>query len=98
MKWAIELSEFNINYKPRAAIKAQVMADFVAKFTEPKVDSSQADIATNNNNGQVWQVIVDGSLGEHGARAGIVLESLGGEEISYVVRLEKFHISEKFQP
>lgn len=40
VKWAIEMSEFDINYKSRVVIKAQVMADFVAKFTEPKVDSS----------------------------------------------------------
>ena len=37
VKWAIELSEFDISYKPRATIKAQAMANFMAKFTEPKV-------------------------------------------------------------
>ena len=31
--WAIELSEFDILYRPRTAIKAQALADFVAKFT-----------------------------------------------------------------
>ena len=30
--WAIELSEFNIQYRPRTAIKGQVIADFIAKF------------------------------------------------------------------
>ena len=30
VKWAIELSEFDISYKPRATIKAQAMTDFVA--------------------------------------------------------------------
>lgn len=33
-------------------------------------------------------MIVDGSLGKHGAGAGMVLESPDGEEIFYVVRLE----------
>ena len=33
MKWAIELSEFDIRYKPKIAIKGQVLADFVMKFT-----------------------------------------------------------------
>ena len=37
VKWAIELSEFDISFKPRAAIKAQAMADFVAEFAEPMV-------------------------------------------------------------
>ena len=31
--WAIELSKFNIQYRPRTAIKGQVIADFIAKFT-----------------------------------------------------------------
>ena len=31
--WAIELSEFNIQYCPRIAIKGQVVADFIAEFT-----------------------------------------------------------------
>ena len=31
--WAIELSEFDIRYRPRTAIKGQIVADFIAKFT-----------------------------------------------------------------
>ena len=34
-KWAIELSEFDIQYLAKAAHKGQAAADFVAKFTEP---------------------------------------------------------------
>ncbi|CAN1346849.1 Retrovirus-related Pol polyprotein from transposon 297 [Linum perenne] len=30
-KWAIELSEYDIRYQPRTAIKAQVLADFVVE-------------------------------------------------------------------
>ena len=33
VQWAVELSQFEIDYKPRTAIKAQALADFVAKFT-----------------------------------------------------------------
>ena len=31
--WAIELSEFDIQYFPRIAIKGQVIANFIAEFT-----------------------------------------------------------------
>ena len=31
--WAIELSEFDIQYRPQTAIKGQVVADSIAKFT-----------------------------------------------------------------
>ena len=32
--WAIELSEFDIQYRPRTAIKRQVVADFIAEFAQ----------------------------------------------------------------
>ena len=33
-KWAIELLPFDITYRPHWAIKSQVLADFVAEWTE----------------------------------------------------------------
>ena len=33
IKWAIELSEFDIRYKPRTAVKGQLLADFIMEFT-----------------------------------------------------------------
>uniref|UniRef100_A0A2N9FF19 Integrase catalytic domain-containing protein n=1 Tax=Fagus sylvatica TaxID=28930 RepID=A0A2N9FF19_FAGSY len=33
IQWAVELSEFDIEYHPRQAIKAQALADFIAEFT-----------------------------------------------------------------
>ena len=33
-KWGIELAAFDITYKLRTAIKSQVLADFVADWTE----------------------------------------------------------------
>ena len=33
VQWAIELSQFDIEYLPRTAIKAQALADFIAEFT-----------------------------------------------------------------
>ena len=34
--WAIELSEFDIQYHPRTAMKGQVVANFIAEFTNMK--------------------------------------------------------------
>ena len=33
IKWVIELGEFDIKFKPRTAIKAQVLSDFVLECT-----------------------------------------------------------------
>ncbi|KAK0594152.1 hypothetical protein LWI29_003803 [Acer saccharum] len=51
-KWAIELSEFNVEYLPRTAIKAQAVADLVVVST-PEGDSVECALrfdfkATNN--------------------------------------------------
>ena len=32
--WAIELSEFNIQYRSRTAIKGHVVADFIVEYTQ----------------------------------------------------------------
>ena len=45
-------------------------------------------MAVVNDEDWVWQMSVDGSSGEQGSGAGIVLESPEGEEISYAVKLE----------
>ena len=34
--WAIELSEFDIQYHPRTAVKGQIVADFITEYTQPK--------------------------------------------------------------
>ena len=31
--WAIELSKFDVQYRPHIAIKGQVVTDFIAEFT-----------------------------------------------------------------
>ena len=39
VQWAIELSQFDIEYHPRTAIKVQALADFTIEFTLPDDDS-----------------------------------------------------------
>jgi len=39
-KWACELGAFDIDFKPRTAIKSQALADFVAEWTEQQVPSN----------------------------------------------------------
>ena len=38
IQWSIELSEFDIDYQPRTAIKAQALADFIAEFTTKEMN------------------------------------------------------------
>ncbi len=41
IQWAIKLSEFDIEYRPRQAIKAQAFADFIAEFIDADEEPSQ---------------------------------------------------------
>ena len=36
MKWALELEEFEVIYRPRTVIKGQALADFLVEFTYPE--------------------------------------------------------------
>ena len=62
MKWAIELSEFNIRYKPKNAIKGQVLADFVMEFTS----AEPAENAQTMTDLPVWKLSVDGASNAQG--------------------------------
>ena len=57
MKWAIELSEFEIRYKPKTAIKGQILADFVLEFAPVGlVEPTQSE-----DNLPIWKLSVDGA-------------------------------------
>ena len=82
MKWAIELSEFDIRYKPKTAIKWQVLADFVMEFTsaEPAKD------AQTTTDLSIWKLSVDGASNAQGSGAGLILTSPEGIDIEYALR------------
>ena len=90
IKWAIEPSEFDIRYKPKTAIKGQVLADFVMEFAsaEPARD---AQAATDLS---IWKLSVDGASNAQGSGAGLILTSLEGIDIEYALRFG-FHTSNK---
>ncbi|KAL0454553.1 UNVERIFIED_CONTAM: hypothetical protein Slati_0794500 [Sesamum latifolium] len=65
VKWAVELSEYDISYLPRTTIKAQALADFVLEMTEITIKEASQD--------QKWLLHVDGSSTAQGSGAGIVI-------------------------
>ena len=77
--WAIELSELDIQYRPQTAIKGQVVADFIAKFThdedkEQKNLLSGAYIQTNHQ--------------QAGQGAGVILRSPEGDTVDCMAHLD----------
>ncbi|XP_071914122.1 uncharacterized protein [Coffea arabica] len=56
VKWAVELSEYDLEYQPRPAIKAQALADFIAdgvSFGLPEEEADQARDIRARKNGEV---------------------------------------------
>ena len=79
IQWAVELSEFDIRYQPRHAIKAQTLVDFIAEFT-PSHDETEGS--------KRWVVYVDGSSTRHAGEIGVVLQSPEGDKLKHKVRLQ----------
>ena len=88
MKWAIELSEFDIRYRPKIEIKGQVLADFVMDFTSAKT----AKDAQTTTDFSAWKLSVDGASNAQGSGAGLILTSPEGIDIEYALRFG-FHTS-----
>ena len=82
MKWAIELSEFDIRYKPKTTIKGHILTDFVMEFTSAEL----AEDAQRTPDLPVWKLSVDGAANAQGSGARLILTSPEGIDIEYALR------------
>ncbi|XP_016172385.1 uncharacterized protein LOC107614759 [Arachis ipaensis] len=82
IKWSIELSEYDIQYQSRGAIKSQALADFIAELTAEEQDPK------NNT----WTLYVDGASNSKGSGAGILLEDKHGAQFEQSLQFT-FHAS-----
>jgi hypothetical protein len=79
-KWSVELMGETLAYAPRKAIKSQILADFVAEWTDTQLPPPQIQA-------ECWTLYFDGSVMKIGAGAGLLFISPLGEHMRYVVRL-----------
>ncbi|XP_075478806.1 uncharacterized protein LOC142519655 [Primulina tabacum] len=75
VKWTIELGECDIEYKPRVAIKAQALTDFLIEMIQPGEE-------------EVWRIFVDGASNLSGCGVGVVLIAPPGEKIKLALRID----------
>ena len=78
--WVVELSEFDIQYHPRTAVKGQVMADFIAEFTLEDGQGAKEK--------KQWNIYTDGSSNRRAGGAGVVIRTPEGDKIEYMIRLD----------
>ncbi|KAI3682300.1 hypothetical protein L1987_82190 [Smallanthus sonchifolius] len=88
-KWAIELGAFELRYKPRSAIKGQVVADFLVEI--PPEGNVHKEIAQSNQESKVngtWSLHTDGASNDEGSGAGLILVGPDQVELTYALRLD----------
>uniref|UniRef100_A0A2N9IVM6 Integrase catalytic domain-containing protein n=1 Tax=Fagus sylvatica TaxID=28930 RepID=A0A2N9IVM6_FAGSY len=88
-KWGVYLGSLGVEYKPRAAIKGQVLAEFLAEFQyDPNNPSltipaeAQLGLVTGK-----CKLFVDGASNSKGSGAGVVLVTPEGLILEQAVRL-----------
>jgi ribonuclease HI len=79
-KWSMELMGETLAYSPRKAIKSQILADFIAEWTDTQLPPPQIQA-------ECWTLYFDGSVMKTGAGAGLLFISPLGEHMRYAVRL-----------
>jgi hypothetical protein len=79
-KWSVELMGETLAYAPRKAIKSQILANFVAEWTDTQLPSPQIQAECST-------LYFDGSLMKTVAGVGLLSISPLGEHMRYVVRL-----------
>ncbi|XP_052627159.1 uncharacterized protein LOC128133680 [Lactuca sativa] len=93
-KWAIELGEHDINYRPRTSIKGQAPADFLLEIPDggnPAKEKVWVVKEAPTGDGS-WTLYTDGVSSREGSGAGLILTSPEGKEVTYALRFD-FHTS-----
>ncbi|XP_031273552.1 uncharacterized protein LOC116132011 [Pistacia vera] len=83
LQWTVELSEFDISYQPRTAVKSQALADFTPNTT---TQAESELLCMNSRPPSKWTLLVDGSSNVNGSRFGLVLIALEGDMIQRAIR------------
>ena len=82
IQWAVELSEFDIEYRPRQAIKAQALAYFIVEFTFAEDELSEEEP------NKKWEVEIDGSSVKGAGGVGVVFKTPKGHLLNHSVQLQ----------
>nr|XP_043620119.1 uncharacterized protein LOC122591964 [Erigeron canadensis] len=92
-KWAVELGEHEIEFKPRYAIKGQIPADFLVEVlpADPKSKRKAESIekkeeVEESESQETRKLFTDGASNADGSGAGLILTSPGGQEFTYALR------------
>ena len=78
VQWVVELSQFDIEYRPRTTTKAQALANFIMEFTLPNLDQEA----------KYWTVYSNGSSVTGLRGIGVLMMSIKNVVLKYGVQLQ----------
>ncbi|GKB04742.1 reverse transcriptase domain-containing protein [Tanacetum coccineum] len=84
LKWKFKLEGYDIQYRPRTAIKGQILADFIVE--RPEEESPDELMAEPEVLPEPWTLFTDGSSCVDGSGAGLILTNPEGAEFTYAMR------------
>ena len=77
VQWTIKLSQFDVEYRPRLVIKAQLLVDFIAEFS-----------FSDDNQVQLWTVHTDSSSIKKLRGARVIMISSNNNALKYGVYIQ----------
>ena len=75
--WAIELSKFDMQYRPRIVVKGQIVANFIAEYTKSEDKGAEGH--------RLWSIHIDGSSNQGAGGAGVVIQTPEGDKIECMI-------------
>ncbi|GJR04865.1 reverse transcriptase domain-containing protein [Tanacetum coccineum] len=84
LKWKFELEGYDIQYRPRTAIKGKILADFIVE--RPEEESSDELMTEPKEIPEPWTLFTDGSSCIDGSGAELILTNPEGVEFTYAMR------------
>ncbi|GMH28057.1 hypothetical protein Nepgr_029900 [Nepenthes gracilis] len=88
VKWAIELGEFDMEFQPRPAVKAQALADFIVETTTPVLEEQPEEKVNCLSRVLEWILHINGSRLDTGRCVELSLTTPGGFEVKYSLGLD----------
>ncbi|VFQ93924.1 unnamed protein product [Cuscuta campestris] len=88
-KWAVFISQYNVEFRPCPSIKGQALDDFQVECTAREMTRAQVETRVEKD---WWVMSIDGSSGSRSCGAGIVLITPEKFRIYYAIRFQ-FRVS-----
>ncbi|XP_070019591.1 uncharacterized protein [Nicotiana sylvestris] len=89
-KRVVEISGYDIEYRPRTTIKSQILADFLADFMPSLIPEVERKLLVNSGTPSgIWTLFIDDASKAKGSRLGIVLKPQTGNVVRQSVKTMK---------